>query len=239
SHDLYSGEAAYMDACLKKLFDFLAGNGLMERTIIVITGDHGEALGERGEETHSYFAYNNTIHIPLIIYVPGAPGRFIAENVCHIDIFPSLCDILGLEVPVFLQGESLVPLMEYQGKKRTGSTIYFESLTPYLNRAWAPLRGFIRGDSKFIDLPIPEVYNLKNDMAEADNLADRSNVKQLKRDLVKLKLALKGKHMMTRSRKIDPQVRGKLKSLGYLSAGTPGTPKVFTEAHDLKTLLPL
>jgi arylsulfatase A-like enzyme/Flp pilus assembly protein TadD len=247
SHDLYSGEVAYMDASLKTLFDFLQKNGLMEDTIIAVTGDHGESLGEKGEETHSYFAYNCTIHIPLFLYIPGTlKGEMpvkIDKNVCHSDIFPTICDILDLDIPGHLQGESLLPLLENSNKgRKSGSksrSIYFESLTPFLNRGWAPLRGFIRGDIKFIDLPIPEVYNLDTDFHETINRAEGSNVKQLKRDLVKLKRDLRGKNMITRSQRISPEEQKKLESLGYLSSSTSTESKVFTKADDLKTMLPL
>jgi arylsulfatase A-like enzyme/Flp pilus assembly protein TadD len=237
--DLYSGEVAYMDASLGVLFDFLEQQRLMEQTVIVITGDHGEALGEKGEETHSYFAYNNTIHIPLIVHIPGSAHAFIHENVSHVDIFPTLCHILGIERPAHLQGESLLPIIEGGKRQRNNQRIYFESLTPYLNRGWAPLRGFIRENLKYIDLPIPEVYDLEDDIGENHNIAGQSNVKQWKRDLAKLKRDLKGAYASERSRQIDPQTRNKLKSLGYLSGSTPTTPEKFTEAHDLKTLLPL
>jgi arylsulfatase A-like enzyme/Flp pilus assembly protein TadD len=236
-HDLYSGEAAYIDHSLKRLFDFLEARQAMNNTVIVITGDHGEALGEKGEETHSYFAYNNTIHIPLILYIPGAGVKQVQENVCHIDIFPTLCDILDIDTPRHLQGESLLPIIA--GNKRKRRNIYFESLTPYLNRGWAPLRGFIRGDTKFIDLPIPEVYDIAKDPDETVNLAAQSNLKQLKRDLTKLKLDLRGKQMMQRSQTVGSDVRNKLKSLGYVSGTSVSRPTKFTEAHDLKTLLPL
>ena len=254
--DLYSGEVAYMDSCLKVLFDFLEENRHMTDTVIVIVGDHGEALGEKGEETHSYFAYNNTIHIPMILYIPGAvpagkgnggKGVMIDENVCHTDIFPTLCDLLGMEIPRHLQGESLVPVIENRRPGGKGNTenkkprpIYFESLTANLNRGWAPLWGFIRGDVKFIDQPIAEVYNIGTDMDENRNIAAQSNVTQLKRDMVKLKNDLKGKEVMERSRQVDPEVQGKLKSLGYVSESPPQEEKKkFTEADDLKTMLPL
>jgi arylsulfatase A-like enzyme/Flp pilus assembly protein TadD len=246
-HDLYSGEVAFVDASLKVLFDFLENKGLMENTVIVITGDHGEALGEKGEESHSYFAYNNTIHIPLLLYipgtVPGGKGIKIHENVCHVDIFPTICDILNLGIPRHLQGESLLPLIENHLKGNPGGgksrVIYFESLTAYLNRGWAPLRGFIRGDIKFIDLPITEVYNIKDDSDENHNIAADSNIKQLKRDLVKLENDLKGKNTMQRSQSISSEERKKLESLGYITGTSADRPRVFTEADDLKTMLPL
>ncbi len=235
--DPYSGEVAYVDSCLKTLFDFLESRKALENTIIVLTGDHGEALGEKGEDTHSYFAYNNTIHIPLIVYIPGGRGGFINGNVCHTDIFPTLCDITGMKIPSQIQGESLLPLID--GNKRKHRDIYFESLSPYLNRGWAPLRGFIRDDSKYIDLPIPEVYDLKTDLNEDHNIATGSNIGQMKRDLIKLKLDLKGPAAVERSAKIDSDISNKLKSLGYVSSTTRELPKTFTAADDLKTLLPL
>jgi arylsulfatase A-like enzyme/Flp pilus assembly protein TadD len=248
--DLYSGEVAYMDACLEKLFKYLEKTGRLDNTVVVITGDHGEALGEKGEETHSYFAYNNTIRIPLVIHVPGTIHYFsgrknretlIGQNVCHTDIFPTISQLVGLSVPEHIQGKSLVPLLEnrlHNGFDKDRK-IYFESLTPYLNRGWAPLRGFVRGDVKYIQQPLVEVYNIKNDINEMTNIAETSNVKQMERDLVKLKLQLAGKNMMKRSQQISAEDRDKLKSLGYLSGSTPDTPKKFTEEHDLKRMLPL
>lgn len=237
SRDLYSGEVAYMDGCLGGLFDFLNKKGLMTNTVIVLTGDHGEALWEKGEETHAYFAYNNTIHIPMIIYIPGSKGRLIEENVCHIDIFPTICDILGFEIPSHIQGETVIPIIA--GSRRRDGEIYFESLSPYLNRGWAPLRGFIRDDLKFIDLPIKEVYNIKQDYKENFNNASSTDTKKLKRDLLRLKKRLTGKFVTERSLEIDGDVRSKLKSLGYLSGASVPTKKIFTEADDLKTLLKL
>jgi len=236
-HDLYSGEAAYVDHALQRLFDFLEQKGLMKNTVILLTADHGEALGEKGEDTHSYFAYNNTIHIPMILYVPGAGNKTVDQNVCHIDIFPTICKLLNLDVPAHLQGESMLPIIN--GAPRQRKQIYFESLTPFLNRSWAPLRGFVQGDMKYIDQPVPELYNIHTDPNEKNNLATSQPLTQYKRDLVKLKLDLTGKHIMTRSRKLDSDVSKRLKSLGYLSSGTSTTPTVFTAEHDLKTLLPL
>lgn len=237
SNDLYSGEVAYTDNELGKLFNRLREIGAYDKTVIVITGDHGEALGEKGETTHSYFAYNNTIHIPYIIKVPGMKGREIEENVSHIDIFPTVCDLLNINVPSHIQGESLVRLME--GGEKKEKYIYFESLTPYLNRGWAPLRGFIHGDDKFIDQPIREFYDLSKDMSEENNLIAKKNSGNLKFDLNKLILKLTGKEKLERAGSLDLETQKKLKSLGYFSGTTSKKKKVFTKADDLKTLLPL
>jgi arylsulfatase A-like enzyme/Flp pilus assembly protein TadD len=236
--DPYSGEVAYVDAQLGVLFDFLRARRLLEKTVIILTADHGEALGEKGEDTHSYFAYNNTIHIPLFIHIPaGKPGTF-AMNVCHADIFPTLCGILGLKVPPHVQGESLLDVMA--AGKRKAPEIYFESLTAYLNRDWAPLRGMISGATKFIDLPIKEVYDLGNDMGETRNLAGSSKIGPLKDSLNRLIRKLRNPQASGREERLDPEVLKRLKSLGYMSeGGLQAHKKQYTEKDDLKTLLPL
>ncbi len=235
--DLYSGEVAYTDSVLGNFFDRLRKTGKYENTIIILTGDHGEALGEKGEKTHSYFAYNNTIHIPFIIKVPGAKGKEIMENVSHMDIFPTVCELINMKIPSHIQGESLVGVMK--GEKKKEKYIYFESLTPYLNRGWAPLRGFIRGEDKFIDQPLREFYDLSKDMAEEKNLISEKNGGNLKYELNKLVSGLTGKEKLERAGNLDPETQKKLKSLGYFSETTAKKKKVFTEADDLKTLLPL
>lgn len=237
SDDLYSGEVAYLDSQLGILFDFLQKDDSIENTIIILTSDHGEALGEKGERTHSYFAYNNTIHIPLIFWIPGEKPKRIAENVSHIDIFPTVCELVGEDIPPHIQGESLIPIV--RGERRKNREIYFESLTPFLNRGWAPLTGFIMDDIKFINQPIPEIYNMKLDLKEDENLANKSNVKQFETQLDKLTRNLRGKEIAKRFEKVDVYEMNKLKSLGYLTSATSSRKKAFTKDNDLKVLKPV
>ncbi len=168
SSDLYSGEVAYTDSQLGTLFDFMEDSGLMKNTSIVITGDHGEALGDHYELEHGYFAYNSTIHIPLIIYDPSIKSSTICNNVSHIDIFPTLCNLAKVSTPSHIQGKSLLPLMK--GETWEEETIYFESKLAYYSRGWAPLDGFIKEDQKFINQPIKELYDLKKDFSEKRNI---------------------------------------------------------------------
>jgi arylsulfatase A-like enzyme/Flp pilus assembly protein TadD len=232
--DLYSGEVAYVDAALAKLFGFVQDSRQSDSTVTVITGDHGQALGEHGESTHGYFAYNSTLWVPMIVSGPGlAPGR-VDQDVCHIDIFPTVCDLLGLPKPAYLQGLSLVPAI--RGKELASRSIYFESLYPYYRRSWAPLRGFIQGTEKFIDLPIPEVYDLKSDFNEARNLAG----KDLGRERAGLARLMKSQQGTTPAAKprLDSEAQRKLQSLGYVGGFQPPTKTAFGPQDDLKTLLP-
>jgi tetratricopeptide (TPR) repeat protein len=161
----------------------------------------------------------------------------VHENVSHVDIFPTVCEALGLKSPKHIQGESLLPLAK--GKGRLDATIYFESMTPNLTAGWAPLRGFIRGDMKFIDLPIKEVYDLKRDVAEEFNLASKSDVTRLEKDLKKLQKKLRGDVVEQNLDDVEQDMISKMRTLGYITAGKAKGQKKYGPKDDLKSLLPL
>lgn len=234
--DPYSGEVAFVDEQLGVLFDSLNKSGLLEKTIVIITSDHGEAFGEKGEWTHGFFAYDNTIHIPLFLFYPGIEPKMVQENASHIDIFPTVCDLLDLPVPAHIQGESLLPLIA--GREREKKQIYFESLSPHFKMDCAPLRGFIQGDIKFIDLPIKEVYNLNTDPKEEMNLASTSETPRLVKELETLMKSQRGKGTKQKPKGKDEEILSKLRSLGYIS-GTPTKKKTYEIKDDLKSLAPV
>ena len=234
--DPYSGEVAYVDSELKKIFDFLERENLRENTLIVLTGDHGESLGEHGELSHTYFAYNSTLWVPLIFAGPEIQASRKNENVSHIDIFPTICDVLGIALPPFLQGVSLLPLME--GKKMDKRFIYFESLGPYYNQGWAPQWGFIEDQAKFIDSPIKEFYDLENDFNEQNNIiADRDVAVYLKK-LNEIKEELSASKTPQDPQKMDREAQEKMRSLGYVVSPTSQVKTSYGPEDDLKTLLP-
>jgi arylsulfatase A-like enzyme/Flp pilus assembly protein TadD len=159
----YLGEVAAADSFLAPLLGpFLTGK---ERpALVIVTGDHGEALGEHGEESHGLFTYEATLKVPLVVWGLGvAPGRD-GRSARHVDIFPTVLQAAGV---------TGAPGMRRPGRSLLGSSdsgdSYFESLSSTLNRGWAPLRGLLRGGTKFIALPLPEVYDLPRDPREKDN----------------------------------------------------------------------
>src|SRR5579862_3956589 len=105
----YDGEIAFADAQVGRLLRYLKEKGLYQNTVIVLTGDHGESLGEHGEKTHGFFVYNATMHVPLIIRVPAIarPG-IVSDPVSLVDLMPTILEALGVEVPSQVQGRSLI-----------------------------------------------------------------------------------------------------------------------------------
>jgi arylsulfatase A-like enzyme/Flp pilus assembly protein TadD len=235
--DLYSGEVAYVDSELGKMFDYLTEHNMMDKTLIVLTGDHGESLEEHGELTHGYFAYNSTLWVPLIFAGPGVSAIRIDEYVSHVDIFPTVCDILDMEKPPFLQGVSIVPLM--RGKKIKERAIYFESLEPYFNRGWAPLRGYIEEGKKFIDSPLPEFYDLANDFDEKNNLVQEIDLDKYRIKLKNMRETFSSPQKAQRLQKIDREALEKLGSLGYIVSPVSRLKESYGPEDDLKTLLPI
>ena len=237
-NDPYSGEVAYVDSQLGIFFDFLREKKLLNKSIIIITSDHGEALGEKGEKTHGYFAYNNTIHIPLIFYDSRFESLRIKQNVSHIDIFPTLCDVLGIQVPPHVQGKSLVPMIK--GREKKDRLVYFESLSPFLTMGGAPLRGIIKEKIKFIDIPIPEVYDIGKDRTETKNIEKNVQINELKSLLKKIIANNRNRSKTKRSSYVDEDTIKKMKSLGYITSRNPIIRKKdFTRKDDLKILLPV
>ncbi len=234
--DLYSGEVAYVDTELEKLLGDGKRDGWTEQTLIILTSDHGESLGEHGEATHGYFAYNSTLHIPLIIAGPGIKPIRVREAVSHIDLFPTVCDLLGFDPPEGLMGESLKSALS--GKPRKPRPIYFEALEASINRGWAPLRGFIEDGKKYIDLPIPELYDLAKDFDEANNLAAGTDLAVFRKKMEALSKAA-GPRSISASRSPDAETRDKLRSLGYIVSTVVKNKTKYGPEDDLKTLAPL
>lgn len=231
----YDGEVAYVDFALGRLLGDLKENDRFAKTVIILTADHGESLGEHGETTHGYLAYNPTLQIPLVICVPGAkPGR-IEQVVGHTDIFPTVCDVLEIKKPTFLQGLSLLPLMK--GKKLAKRFVYFESLYPYYSRGWAPLRGYLRGTEKFIDSPLPELYELSNDFDEKINIIEEKTLKLHREEITRLIQSQSSAKSAEAEQRLDKESLEKLRSLGYISSSQVQKKKAYGPDDDIKIML--
>ena len=232
----YDGEVAYMDFALKKLVDAIDAKGWSRDTVIVVTGDHGESLGQHGEDTHGFFAYNTTLWIPLIISAPEVkPGRS-GQMAVHTDIFPTVCGLLGLAAPPGLDGLSLLPAL--RGKKLPRRAAYFESMFPYYSRGWAPVFGFLQDQEKFVESPVPELYDLGRDFEERQNLIAGQDPQKFRARLAKVTGDLSPTDQAGMESRLDRESLEKLKSLGYVSSPQPVRKAAFGPGDDVKTLLP-
>jgi arylsulfatase A-like enzyme/Flp pilus assembly protein TadD len=225
----YLGEVAAADSFLAPLLGPVL-DGKQTPALVIVTGDHGEALGEHGELTHGLFAYESTLHVPLIVWGAGVhPGRD-ERWARHVDIAPTVLERLGLDRPQGLPGRSLLALAPAEPDDS-----YFESLSSNLNRGWAPLRGVIRDGRKWIDLPIPELYNLPVDPKEQKNLAPED-----RRTAAALRKALPEEAVWPpRKGAVSAEEEQRLRSLGYSvgSGGIAGAKTAYTPEDDPKRLI--
>lgn len=163
----YLGEVAAADGFLAPLLVPLL-DGREPPCLVVVTADHGEALGDHGELTHGLFAYESTLKVPLVLWGAGVAKGRDGRAARHVDVFPTVLAAAGVRAPAgpARPGRSLL------GPAGRGEDTYFESLSTTLNRGWAPLRGLLRGGRKFIALPLPEAYDLASDPKEEKNRID-------------------------------------------------------------------
>ncbi|UCC39775.1 MAG: sulfatase-like hydrolase/transferase [Candidatus Aminicenantes bacterium] len=242
--NFYGGEVAYTDFALGNLLKFLRKSEVKKNTLIVVTSDHGEGLGDHKEKTHGVFAYNSTLHIPLIFYQPKIfrEPKAVSQRVRHIDIMPTILDILKIKIPKEVQGLSLIPLIENPRKERVDDS-YFEALTANLNRNWAPLQGILSERFKYIELPVEELYDVESDYPEENNLAGgkRSVVEKLNKKLKTLITKYSSKESREIKRiKEDAETLKKLRALGYVgNSRQKSSKKTYSKEDDPKQLIEL
>jgi arylsulfatase A-like enzyme/Tfp pilus assembly protein PilF len=235
--DPYQGEVAAGDAALEPLLAPLLQAGKPGRTLVVLTADHGESRGEHGEKTHGIFAYEGPLRVPLVVFCPRllAPS-VVAEPVRHVDLVPTILDAVAVQVPEGLAGRSLLPVAT--GSRASAPPTYFEALSGMTNRRWAPLYGVIRDRMKYIDLPLPELYDLASDPKEDHNLAASrpQELEEMRGLLVRLRSADRG----IESVKESAETRERLRALGYVTSAAESTVKErYTEDDDPKRLIAL
>ena len=234
----YQAEVAWTDAALGPLFDRLAM--LPRKTLVIVTGDHGEGLGDHGEMTHGLFAYESTLRVPLIIAEvdPKATalprGRVVNTPVRHVDVLPTVLDSLSMAADTTLPGSSLRSVISSGGGPDRPS--YFEAMTSLLTRGWAPLRGVLAGGDKFIDLPVQELYTLEDDPGELRNHASENRPRV---DVLMNLLGTFDRAMPGLPRQESSGVSEQLRALGYTSGGSRPPKTTFTEADDPKRLVNL
>jgi arylsulfatase A-like enzyme/predicted Zn-dependent protease len=214
----YDGEVEYADEIVGRLLDHLRQKGLYDSATIVLTADHGEGLGDHGEEEHGMFLYRATTHVPLIVKMPGSRGsrRRVAAPVQHVDLVPTILAAVeqqNRQQPVALQGRSLLPVLHDSGALGP-ATIYSESLSPRYHFGWSELYALSDDRYRFIRAPKDELYDLSQDPKELSSIAaDRAQVRTAMRSALDGLIARAG---VTAPSTVSDADRQKLAALGYV-----------------------
>lgn len=229
--DPYDGEIAYTDSQVGRLLAALRELEREADTLVVLTADHGEGLGEHREPTHGFYLYDSTLHVPLILRKPGLipAGQRVAAQVRLVDVAPTILALTGLPPLPGVHGVDLRPLL-LDPARDVGLAAYAENLYPFLRLGYSQLRAWRAGGWKFIQAPRPELYDLAADPHELSDRAplEPERVASMREELRALLAAAApapdGQQSVAAS-----DIR-RLEALGYLHtppAGEPGDPDVF------------
>ncbi|RLS34251.1 MAG: DUF229 domain-containing protein [Planctomycetota bacterium] len=146
----YDGELAYVDRQIGRVFEELKRLGQMENTVVVVVGDHGESLGEHGEDSHGYLLHEATLRVPMIIAgsSQAAAGHRVPTPVSSIDLFPTLLEVTGVAVPEELKPRRLQPALS--GRPLPTRFCYSQTVEPYLQAFWSPLQSITNDRWRYV-----------------------------------------------------------------------------------------
>jgi choline-sulfatase len=218
----YDAEVAWSDELVGRLLEALRQAGSLDGTLVIVTSDHGEGLGDHNEDTHGYFIYESTLRVPLVMRGPGVrPGIRLDGVPRTIDLFPTIVEMAGLSGPVpATAGKSLVPAL--RGGPSNDEPSFSESLLPLVHFGWSDLRAVRDGRWKYILAPRPELYDLERDPGELHNLADAEPERaRAMRAGVAARLHQERTTARTEAAAagVPPELLERLGALGYVSPG--------------------
>jgi arylsulfatase A-like enzyme/Tfp pilus assembly protein PilF len=219
----YDGEVAFTDAQLGRVLDGLRARGRADDTVVAVVADHGESLGEHGEQTHAILVYESTLRVPLLLAGPGLPGgRVVRDRVGTVDVMPTLLSLADVGVPDGLLGRDLGPAL--RGERLAPQPLYAESLFGRLNCRWASLRVLFDGDWKLIEGREPELFDLARDPGETKDRAaeEPRRLGQMRAALRAAMARMAPAGDSARIVAISPEQVEKLRSLGYTGGGSAG-----------------
>jgi arylsulfatase A-like enzyme/Flp pilus assembly protein TadD len=243
----YDGEVAYADAELGRLLAAVSARFPDGRSLVAITADHGESLGEHGEPTHAFTLYDATQRVPLLLAGPGVPSGLVVSQLARLaDVTPTLLELAGLRALETATGVSLLPALEGepdpgpgepdpgpgvpdpgQGRSDPGpgrpsaepAVAWVETLATQLELGWSPLLGVRTADHKYLRAPRPELYELASDPGETQNLALQQP--ELAARLDALVSARSAQQRVARNLGLDAETAERLGALGYLADERP------------------
>ncbi len=212
----YDADVAAADRIVGQLLDELRRLDLYDRAAVVLLSDHGEGLGDHGEEEHGVLLYRESLQVPLLFKLPGAEhaGESVASPAALIDVFPTLLALAGVAIPEGLPGTSLLDLLAEAPPARS---IYAETFFPRLHFGWSELASLIEGRFHYIEGPDPELYDLAADPGETRNLIseERAVAARMRRTLAGYDRTL------VAPAEVDAGERAALAALGYVGTAAP------------------
>ncbi len=236
--DLYDADIRANDDQMKILWDKLKEDGWGDDFIFVFTSDHGEEFFDHGGTCHGYSLYDEMIRVPLMIYAPGLlpGGKKITTPVRSLDIYPTICDLLGVDAPDDLEGESLVPLI--RGSAKASDRLILsehreDAAARRIGQGSGVLVSVRQGRWKFIlnqtssqliERPRFELYDLDADPEETTNLSEQHPevVKELEAEVIDFISEHREDASIDDWRQIDEKVLAQLRALGYIGDEEPG-----------------
>ena len=177
------------DAVLGRFVGYLKAHQLYDQSTILLVSDHGEGLGDHGEQEHGLFLYNETIRVPLVVK-PAAgvgAGRRVPDLVQLADVVPTVLDLVKAPVPGNLRGRSLRPLTDGSATLRP-ATVYTESRYGRSRFGWSDLVSMTDGKFQYIRAPREELYDMERDPRERANITD-ADTSRTTRDALRASLA--------------------------------------------------
>lgn len=235
--DPYAAEIAYVDYVVGQVIDELKRLELYETTLIVLTADHGEMLGEHGEATHGWFVYESAIRVPLIVRAPGVAPATVVDLAGLIDVVPTVCGLLGIPLPAEVQGVDLSPLLRGTRGPREPRELYCESLEP-TQYGCNPLLGLVGWRFKYIETTRPELYDLEGDPGESRDLhADTADRAAELAERLAAQIRDSVRQLPAAAPALDPEARRRIEALGYLAGAAPAELLVDRTREDPKDLI--
>lgn len=228
-YDAYDGEIAYADELVGRLLQSLKDRGLYDKATIILLGDHGEGLGDHGETEHGVFLYDESIRVPLIVKMPrgAGAGRRIAQPVQHIDLAPTILDLVGAPRPGGLRGRTLKPILAGERDTVSEQGIYSEALYSRYHFGWSELYAITDDRYRLIKAPREELYDLQDDPDETRNIVDdRAQTRVALRSALDRLIA--GRAIAAPSQ-VSEEDRERLQALGYVGTHAEVAPDVAGE----------
>jgi arylsulfatase A-like enzyme/Flp pilus assembly protein TadD len=210
----YDGEIATADRIVGDLLAELKRLGVYDKALIVLLSDHGEGLGDHVEKEHGVLLYDEAIHVPLLLKLPGSQlaGATVAKPAQLTDVAPTVLSLLGMKVPPALKG---MPLLDLLADKAPVRRIYSETFYPRLHFGWSELASLADGRHHYIEGPDPELYDLAADPDERANFLARE-----RRLYAEMKKEIEGfDRELAPPAAVDEESRQAMMALGYIGSG--------------------